>query len=298
MINNAWKIGMTSKKGGGGVAPSVIGVYIGNIDPAAAGRSPWSSTFLQALESAGVGSSILGYKIPVGIISPTNGPQRTASTPGQLDPYIWVELNHISIVFDQDVNVSSSSLSINGISCTYSIESFSYGLVNGEYVAKWRISQTVNSGYTSINNNSINTAFSVYPAGTSNLRLVVPDKIRIILDASTVTGVVGGVQLAGEITNATSTLSGDATTSSGSELPSGGEPGTDFSLRVNLLPVDFAINGIVNTADSFGIRFGTYNIWRDLNGDGTADYAFTTDKDRQFTNNGYYLSRSLPNGTI
>jgi hypothetical protein len=105
-----------------------------------------------------------------------------------------------------------------------------------------------------------------------------------------------GIKLAGEITNATWTSSGDATTASGSELPSGGEPGTDFNLRLNLLPADYTISTITNSFDIFSLRAAGYNIWKDLDGDGTLTYATTSEPDRALA--GTYLSRALPNGVI
>jgi hypothetical protein len=278
MINTLHKISMMSRKITG-ESPKITGVYLSYSSPAAIARIPWQSAFLNNIQNASLGSNIFGYKIPVGII--TTASSRHLITPGQLDPYIWPLLNTLYITFDQDVNITSGSLTINGISSTYNIFSFSYGLVGSDYAAKWQFTQSPNAGFSSVGDPG---------------NLVIPDKIRLILDADLITGVAGGIKLAGEITNATWTSSGDATTASGSELPSGGEPGTDFNLRLNLLAADYTVNAITNSADLFGLRAAGYNIWKDLDGDGTLTYALTTDSDRALSNT--YLARALPNGVI
>ena len=230
--------------------PQVTNVYVGAISPGSG--TLWQPNSLTEIASLNLGSSALGYRIPVGVLGSNDS---TRTVPGQLDSLPWTNINCISIVFDQDVIVSINSLTIVGLLETYTIYNFSYGLVNGLYTASWFFSQS-------------NPPFS-------------RDKIRITLSGSGVKAVNNNnlydLFLAGNIVNAQRMLCGDPSNSAGTTLPNRSANGTNFSLILNILPGDIDNNGTVVATAGIGDRAiitakigtappgGSYSIYADLN---------------------------------
>jgi hypothetical protein len=265
--------------------PRITDAYIGSLSP---GRGKlWTSTFLDYLEAQNIGSSVLGYRIPVGVINQVN---LNNNTRGQLNMLPWVNLNSFSVAFDQNVNASIDSIAITGILNTYAINSFYYRVINGKYTASWFFTQS-----------------STPPESD----LIIRDKIRIVLSANTISSRINGQPLAGAITNATWTTTGDATTAAGSTLPSRGANGTDFSLRLNLVPGDFSSDTAVTSADRAlaNARNGTsttnlgttslYSIFCDVTGDGFIKVGGgvpVSEDDGNYM--AIFLFTQLPTGTI
>lgn len=262
--------------------PRITHAYIGSL-PGGSG-TPWNSTFLNYL------GSDYGYNIPIGRI---NGGSTvinlTREGRGQLDTLPWMNLNCVTLGFNEDVNISSSSLSISGVARTYSITDFvNRGYVNNAYYASWYFNQSGRPVPERINT----------------------DKIRVILSSSSVTSKTLNIPLAGAVTNATWTSAGDATTSAGVGLISRGANNTNFSLRLNILPGDVNSDLIVASADNSLIRArreltvasGNYTPFCDINGDGIIRSASDTpgvpssEDDRGFYQ--IYAFTQLPAGSI
>ncbi|MGI9429212.1 MAG: hypothetical protein ACR2NM_11185 [Bythopirellula sp.] len=86
------------------VPPTVADVAISS--------SAWDQTFLDYLETSGLGDD--GYSIPVGSLA-------------QSQPLPWSDLDRISITFSEDVDVQAGDLSVTGVtSPTYAIDHFFY----------------------------------------------------------------------------------------------------------------------------------------------------------------------------
>jgi len=81
----------------------------------------WSPTFVNNLQTAGLGSSV-GYAIPVG-------------SSAQDAPLPWSNVNQITIAFSGPVNVQQGSLSVVGVGGQYAFSGFSYDPLN--YTATW-----------------------------------------------------------------------------------------------------------------------------------------------------------------
>lgn len=262
--------------------PRITHAYIGAL-PGGSG-TPWNSTFLNYL------GSDYGYSIPIGRI---NGGSTLINFSmggrGQLDTLPWINLNCITLGFNQDVNVSSNSLSISGVVQTYSITDFIYrGYVNDAYYASWYFNQS----------------------NRPEPERISKDKIRVVLSASSVSNKTFNMPLAGAITNATWTTTGDATTSAGVGLISRGANNTNFSLRLNILPGDVNSDTAVAGSDRSPIRArreltvssGNYTPFCDVNGDGIIRSGVdtsgvpTSEDDLGFAS--LYLNEQLPTGTI
>src|SRR5205085_78927 len=100
------------------VAPRVTGVYVLS--------SAWTPTYLNLLSSNGMGSATLGYLMPTGS--------------GQLSPLGWNNIDKISIVFSESVNVTQGALSLTGANVA------SYGTTGfapGGNVATWTLGQNI-----------------------------------------------------------------------------------------------------------------------------------------------------------
>lgn len=227
--------------------PRITNVYVGSLSGGSG--IPWSGVYLNYLSSGNLGSSTYGYEIPVGTIVNTTA-NRTSN--GQLNALSWINLNSISIRFNQNVSIPSGNLSIVGVTGVYNITGFSYN--SGDRTASWFFNQTNRPDISGIR----------------------ADKIRVTLSASGLNSTTLGLPLAGGITNATWTTTGDSTTAAGTTLPSRGSNNSDFSLRLNLLPggpsTDTAVNvidqQIVNTRQNATTSSGNYLFYVDVNGDG------------------------------
>jgi hypothetical protein len=225
--------------------PQVTNVYVGAISPGSG--TLWQPNSLAEIASLNLGSSTLGYRIPVGVLGSNDS---TRTVPGQLDSLPWTNINCISLSFNEDVNVSINNLTISGLLKTYSIYNFSYGLVNNAYTASWFFAQS----------------------GTFSR-----DKIRITLSSASVKSKVTNCFLAGAIVNAQRILCGDPVTSAGTTLPNRSANGTNFSLILNILPGDIdndgAVVGTIGAGDRAIIAAklstappgGSYSIYADLN---------------------------------
>jgi hypothetical protein len=154
----------------------------------------WSTGFLAAVQSAGDGNG--GYAIPVG-------------SAAQLQTLPWSNLNQIRIVFNESVDVQKESLTVTGLTGSYSFSGFSYSSTT--FTAVWTLST---------------------PLGA--------DKLTIDLQSSGPNAVTDttGHALDGEWSNQTSSYpSGN------------GQPGGDFQFAFNVLPGDLNQDGIVNAQD-------------------------------------------------
>jgi len=98
-----------------GDAPQVVGVFVRG--------TAWPTAFLNHLQATGQGNDALGYFIPVG-------------SAAQLDPLPWSNLDQVSIVFSEPVNVTMADLHIYGVNVpSYSFAAHGYILPN---TAVWR----------------------------------------------------------------------------------------------------------------------------------------------------------------
>ena len=255
--------------------PRITHAYIGAL-PEGSG-TPWNSTFLNYL------GSDYGYSIPIG--RNVGGNVFNLDTRAQLHSLPWVNLNCVTLGFNQDVNISINSLSISGVAQTYTITDFVYrGYINDAYYASWYFNQSNRPAPERIN----------------------ADKVRVTLSASSVSNKIFNIPLAGAITNATWTTTGDATTAAGIGLPSRGANNTDFSLRLNILPGDVnSDTGVTNLdaaliAGRVGqtVASGNYSAFADLNGDGIITNLGTPviEYDRSLAQT--YNFTFLPAGTI
>lgn len=126
--------------------PRITHAYIGAL-PGGSG-TPWNSTFLNYL------GSDYGYSIPVG--RNVGGNVFNLDTRAQLHSLPWINLNCITLGFNQDVNVSSSSLSIAGVAQTYTITDFVYrGYINDAFYASWYFDQSNRPAPERINTDKI-----------------------------------------------------------------------------------------------------------------------------------------------
>ncbi len=169
-------------------APQVTSVQV-------AGTS-WSPTFLNYLQTHGQGNGS-GYSIPVG-------------SNAQLQALPWVNVNQVQIVFNEDVTVQQSSLTLAGaVVPNYAISNFIYS--SATHTATWTLTTAINQ-----------------------------DKLLIDVAASGPSAVV----------NVQNTALDGAWTNGSSNYPSGnGAPGGDFLFRFNVLPGDANQDGAVNGLD-------------------------------------------------
>lgn len=192
------------------VAPKVLNFYVGG--------SAWLASFKSA---AGMTSD--GYAVPSGA--------------NQLKTLPWINLNRVSVQFNDAVIVDQNDLALYGAaSATYTTSGFSYNI--GSNVGTW----------------SLPASFGA-------------EKVRARLDASTLTAITdaAGNQLDGEW------VDGSSSFSSGN-----GVQGGDFSFRFNVLPGDVNQNTLVQSNDGLLIQgallttpgVGAYTIYKDVNGNG------------------------------
>jgi hypothetical protein len=177
--------------------------------------SAWSTSFLAALQNAGKGNG--GYAIPVG-------------SAAQLQALPWSNLNQIRIVFNENVDVDEDSLTVTGVTGSYSFTGFSYSSTT--FTAIWTLAT---------------------PLGA--------EKLTIDLQSSGPNAVTDttGHALDGEWSNQTSSYpSGN------------GQPGGDFQFAFNVLPGDVNGDGIVNGQDLALVSSTWLSTLpsADLNGDG------------------------------
>ncbi len=208
-------------------APAVTGVFVrGTI---------WSANFLNFLATSGQGDSTFGYRI--------NALEQTDELP-------WVNLNRISIRFNENVNIAADDLVVRGIrNLTYPVAAsngFTYDPVT--FTATWTLAASIAA-----------------------------DKLLLDLDADAggVTDANGNA-LDGEWTNPTAPANGGADT-----FPSGdGIAGGDFHFRLNVLPGDVNRSGgsvlgsdvtLTRNAQNStpGAVNSLYTIFKDVNGSGS-----------------------------
>lgn len=92
--------------------------------------SKWSDSFLDHLETSGLGSE--GYSIPVG-------------SSAQSDTLPWTELDRIRITFSEDVNIQANDLAITGVvNATYATDHFFYDPQTR--VATWTLESPIAAG--------------------------------------------------------------------------------------------------------------------------------------------------------
>lgn len=203
--------------------PTVDGVYVSGSD--------WNPDFLAYLAASGVGSSQLGYRLPAGT--------------AQLASLPWSNIDSLSIVFNEDVNIDTGNAGLALVGSpdqpaplSLSTAVFSYD--HTTHTATW--------------------TFTTPLAG---------DKYLISIPAAAVTDALGS-QLDGEWTNP----SGSDTAS---QFPSGnGTAGGDFDFRFNVLPGDVDQDGAITGSDGNVLRThllqastdSGYSPLADVNGDG------------------------------
>jgi hypothetical protein len=215
-------------------APRVTGVFVRGTGAA---QANWSSSFLNYLAVNNLGDSSLGYRIQTGA--------------NQLRALPWVNVNTISVQFDQDVSITSP------LTTTALAGSASAG-VSVPSIAMAQFSY----------NSSLRTATWVFPTPLTRNKLVLGLASSGVRSAS-------GVSLDGEWTTSSSTISGNQVA------------GGDFYFRINVLPGDLISSSSVNTADvnefrrvSGSLTTSTtrpYSAFADLNGNGSINNTADTD---------------------
>ncbi|HET6246261.1 MAG TPA: choice-of-anchor tandem repeat GloVer-containing protein [Tepidisphaeraceae bacterium] len=180
-----------------------------------------------------------GYSIPTGSAQLTDLP--------------WINLDTISITFNEGVNITQNSLTVAGVNqSTYAASAFSYNAAT--FTATWTFA----------------SAFG-------------PDKLLLNLASAGSNAVTdaSGNALDGEFTNGASSF------------PSGnGAAGGDFNFNVNILPGDVDGNGSVSIVDTIATRnrqftapgSANYLPAFDVDGNGSISIIDTIDvRNRQFT---------------
>lgn len=201
--------------------PEVEGVYVSG--------TAWTSYFLNYLVAKGLGAAQLGYLVPAGS--------------GQLNDLPWVNINTISVTFNENVSVNTadSMLELIGSSSlpaapALSGATFTYSSSSSTYTAQWTFAS---------------------PLAT--------DKYLLNIPSADVTDALG------------STLDGEWTNSS-SAYPSGnGVAGGNFDFQFNVLQGDINQTGTVAASYSSAVRAqllqntttSGYSLFYDLNGAGS-----------------------------
>ena len=202
-----------------------------------ADSTAWTAAFRNALQARGLGTSALGYLVPAGA--------------AQLNDLPWSNVNRLRVVFSKHVIVQQADLAVRGVSVpTYA---FKPDTATGD----------ANDGF--VYDPATFTATWTLAANIG------PDKLRLVLDATTAGGVAdaAGNRLDGEWADG------------GDTFPSGdGTPGGDFRFRLDVLPGNIDGAGAVNLADFGRLRaaFGQQpltatSIFADLTGDGAVNLA-------------------------
>ena len=104
-------------------SPQVTNVWVSS--------QSWAGSFLNYLQTSGVGDATHGYAVPVG-------------SSDQLRTLPWFNIDEIAVQFSEDVNVSQTDLDLIGLTVAqygYATPGFSYDNVN--YVATWTLSQEI-----------------------------------------------------------------------------------------------------------------------------------------------------------
>jgi hypothetical protein len=184
---------------------------------------------------------------PIPFIVPVGGGEQLRSVP-------LGGIQEIAIQFSEHVIVDQDDLTIVGNQPSYAFSNFNYN--SATFIATWTLAAPLDA-----------------------------DQLTLILNADGVDPIVDvtGNRLDGEWTNPASTDD-----PAGGVFPSGdGEPGGNFTFRLNILPGDINRNGSVTGADytiwadNFGKWNGTATYQQgDLNGDGYvtgADYTIWAD---------------------
>jgi hypothetical protein len=199
--------------------PAVSGVYVSG--------TAWSQTFLNYLASQNLGSAQLGYLVPAGA--------------NQLQVLPWVNINTISVVFNENVSVNTADSALQligspdlGAPVALSGATFTYSATT--HTAQWTFSSPL-----------------------------VTDKYLLSIPSADVTDSLGSM------------LSGAWTTSS-SAYPSGnGTAGSNFNFQFNILQANATQSGVVTGLDGNDIRIALlqntttsgYSPFYDLTGAGS-----------------------------
>lgn len=197
------------------VPPSVANIIVSS--------SQWSQAFLDAVSAPG--QAVQGYAIPVG-------------SGAQLANLPWTNIDRVTVVFSEDVNVPVDALSVNGLNVpAYGLNAPSYN--EAAFAATWPLFQ---------------------PFGQ--------DRIDLSIVAASVTDDTSAI-LDGEWTNSVSTFpsgNGDA----------GGNFSFRFNVRPGDLNGDNAVNAIdIDLLAGIAHSGGAYSIYLDLNNDGVITSADT-----------------------
>ncbi len=180
------------------VAPEILGVYVRG--------GEWQPSVLKYLAANGLGDSTLGYQLVGGA--------------NQLKTLPWTDLDTISVLFSQDVNIDTPSIALLdslGVAPVLSAANYAYNSLT--HVARWSFGSPLAA-----------------------------DKFLLSVPAAAVSGKASGALLDGEFANAVGQAPGGV-------LPSGdGAAGGNFSFRFNVLPGDINQTGAVTTAEADAIR--------------------------------------------
>jgi hypothetical protein len=197
----------------------VTGVYFSS--------TAWQPSFLTTLAGLTMGGS-MGYEVL------SAGSTQLASLP-------WVNLNQVSITFNEDVSsIVQGDLLIVGVNqSSYTTTGFSY-----------------------TKNDATKTYVATWSLGSS----LVDDKLIVSLSGAAVTDSAGSELDGTWVTGVSNYPSGAATPA----------PGTDFNFRVNVLPGDVSRNGVTTVADISLVRAAggkSGQAFPDLNGSGAVTIA-------------------------
>jgi len=186
----------------------------------------WSPAFYSQLQTAILGDG--GYAIPGNALD-------------QLAPLAWSNLDQIKIVFNEDVNVQSDSLTISSANLdVISITPLSFTYDNSSHTATWTLAQPIGNDTISL------SLASTGPAAVTDSH---------------------GAALDGEWPSATG------------NFPSGdGAAGGDFHFSFNVLPGDVSHDGVVDIQDVTFVanHWLQASPLSDANGDGVVNIQETT----------------------
>jgi hypothetical protein len=199
----------------------------------------WTDAFRTYLASEGLGDAEHGFAVPGGV--------------DQLEALPWMNVNEISIRFDQPVTVDRDDLTVSGVNvATYPNHDFSYD--PDTFTATWTVNRPL-ADYSALNRQA-------------------EDRVRLDLDGDG----PEGVRMAGR-----DRLLLDGDWADGTDAyPSGnGRAGGDFRFLLNVVPGDINRNGNTTAQDyslernAFGRSTGDegvaprdYTAFKDVNGSG------------------------------
>jgi hypothetical protein len=105
-----------------GVAPKVVGVWVGGGD--------WSAGFRNYLQASGLGSAAYGFALAGGV--------------DQLKSLPWANIDRVSIRFSEDVRVSGGDLALAGVNAAaYDVAGFVYDDVT--FTATWTFARNLST---------------------------------------------------------------------------------------------------------------------------------------------------------